>query len=334
MLGIGKKRQQIEELVLEILLSILQTGKPSVVIDKAIEILEKRNQKQLVLQLITSKHYIENGYNLVDAFYYANLLTNETYNYFQLVSKKGTIDTTFVRNYIQENRERKKTLNEMIGLLVMPLVYVLFSAAIGTMLIKQFMNLIMNSFSQKEGVPLLMKPYLFVAHFPLISAVIMIIISAFIVFTVMGITFKKVGYKEFKIFNLASMMIVFRTQKLSYSELFLSLANSEKDKRFKEMYEYASEEVKVNSVANALYMLYDYLDVNTILIFQNYLEKGEDVEGWKYLRDNAKASFDNKMNTLKGIVPMIGYALVAFIIIFSMMPLVFALQNLFNSLKY
>lgn len=326
-------KNKYEEIALELMVSIIQTNKPETILDRAISRASKSGEKGLVKRLNNIRFFIEGGYNLVDAFYFAELLGEETYRYLQAVSSRGNLDYAFIKDYLSELRERKGVFKEVMSLLALPLLYVIMASVMGTMLNKQFMDVLMTSMKE-EDLPSWAVLHLAFAKHPFIGAFLIAVISLVISLGVLMILFRKAGYKEMKIYNLASIVSSLRRQNIPYSEIFGMLAGGEKDRGFRNLYSYIAEEVERERISQALLPFYELIPLTVALVFQNQLEKGAEVEGWNYLKNEMKTTFKSKMEMLKSLSPLIGYLLVAFIIIFSIMPLMIAIQGLMKTLTF
>lgn len=317
---------------LELIKTILQIGKPDYIIDKAIEKAIRSKDSKLASKLNTAKFYISNGYPLVDAFYFSELLDDETYRYLNAVSSKSTLEANFIQDYLDEYRERKALLKQMLSLFVLPIVYVIMASIMGVIITTQFMNVIKNTVKPSD-LPSWASIHLFISKHPFISVLLMIVISLVIVFSLLVLVLKHTGYKEMKLYSLASIVSSLRRQRIPYSDIFRMLATQEKDKNLKNLYYYVAEEVERNKISDALLPFYEMLPLTTTLVFQNLLDKGAETEAWQFLKKEEKEKFKNKIDTIKNISPMLGYIIVALIIIFSLLPLLIAIQSLIKNLS-
>ena len=321
-----------EELALELILTSIQTGKPLVVIERAIEELAKVNKNKIAEKLDEVQKYVKNGYNIVDSFYYADFLKDETYGYLILVNKKGGISESFIKSFLSEYREKRNLLKKTFSSFLAPASYILLSALMGVFIIKQFMILI-NSSTKNADYPFWMSFHVFIASHPIMGFFILLLTSILILGGIVLFIFRKIGYKEMKIYFLASLLHILRSQGVTYSEIFDAMTRIEKDKKFKSIFEQIAIESRTLKAFDALRPLYEMLPLNVSLLIQSFLERSEDAEGWRMVRNEMKAIADAKLQAFAEVAPLVGYIFVAFVIIFSMLPLKVAITSLIANIS-
>jgi len=320
-----------QEFALEVLATILQTGKPQKVLNEVIERLNKSGKSSLAEKFAYAKAiYTET--NPVEAFYRADLLTEEVYRYLSVVQQKGGLTANFIKQVIEDIRERNKTAKETFSLLIMPAIYIFLSGAIGVQVGGQFMNLL-KTMNPDLKVPAFLYPHEFAMKHPFLAFVFLVSILFLILGGGTFLALKKIGYKEFKLYQIASIVEVLRRQKVPYSEIFNFIATGEKDKKFREMEEFIAIEAQRLPALEALSPIFELLPIQISLIFSSFIERNDEIAGWHFLKNTMQEAFRTKLNTLKNIIPTLGLFLVAFIIIYAIAPLALAIQSITKMLS-
>jgi len=330
MLGFLKRGQQ-QEFALEVLATILQTGKPQKVLNEVIERLNRSGERELAEKFGYAKNvYTET--NPVEAFYRADLITDEVYRYLSVVQQKGGLTAHFVKQVIQDLRDRGKATKETFSLLIMPAIYILLSGIIGVQIGGQFMNLLKTMNPDME-IPAFLFPHEFAMNHPFLA--FLFLVGILFVILIGGTLFalRKIGYKELKLYQIASVVEVLRRQKVPYSETFFFIASSEKDKKYRELEELIAFEAQRLSALEALSPLLELLPIQVSLIFSSFIERNDEIAGWHYLKETMREIFNSKLNTLKNIVPIVGLLLVAFIVIYALAPLAVAIRTITKMLS-
>jgi hypothetical protein len=325
----GKKKE--EEFALEVLATILQTGKPEKVLNEVIERLNKSGRKKLAEKF----NYLKNIYNEtnpVEAFYRADLISEEVYRYLSVVQKKG-LTANFVKNVLKDLRERGRAFKEIAFLLFMPVIYIVLASVIGVSVGGQFISLLQTMQGNKMELPVLLYPHLFAKEHPLLAIVLLITILVGILGLGLYFGLRFFGYKELKLYQIASVVEVLRRQEVGYADIFSFISSGEKDKNYKDLTETISLDARRLTPLEALSPLIEMLPVQVALVFSSFLERGEEVNGWAYLKQAMMEMFNSRINVLKNILPVIGFALVGLIIMYAITPMFFAIKGITKMLS-
>jgi hypothetical protein len=332
---------------LEVLATILKTGNPERVLDTVVEKLSREANKSfkdaLLYKLFRKGKrklaekfmYLKQIYleeSPVDAFYRADLIDEDTYRFLLVVQNKGGLTANLIKILIDSIEERQKAMKETLFLLAMPLLYIFLASVIGVLFSSNFVDVLLN-IVDRNSLPPLILPHLFIKEHPFIAFLIIFIVSLAAIFGLLFLLFKKAGYLQLKMYQLATIASILRRQNIPYSEIFSFLSSAERDKKLREIYTFLAEEVKKLPVAEAISDLLEMLPFSIALIFSSQLERGEEISGWEYLKEEMRKAFLLRLQTLKTVIPNIGFAILAIIILFSISPLFVAIKVLMKMLS-
>jgi len=332
---------------LEVLATILKTGNTEKVLDTVIEkLLREANKsvKDILLYKLFRKGkrklaekfmylkqiYLENS--PVDAFYRADLLDEETYRFLLVVQNKGGLTVNLVKSLIDSIEERQRAFRETLSLLAMPLLYIFLASVIGVLFASNFVDLLLT-ITDRNSLPSLILPHLFIKEHPFIAFSIIFFGSLGALLGILSLLFKKAGYLQLKMYQLATIASILRRQNIPYSEIFTFLSSAERDKKLREIYTFLADEVRKLPVAEAISDLLEMLPFSVALIFSAQLERGEEISAWEYLKEEMRKSFLLRLQTLKTAIPNIGFAFLAIILLFSISPLFIAIKTLMKLLS-
>jgi len=328
MLNLSRERfLSKEEFALEVLISVLKTGRGKKVLKKVVENLVQKG----LFRLAEEFSYVEKAYsekNPVDAFYYAGLLSEEIYTQLKIAQSKGTLTAEYVTKVLEEFKKNKGAWVKILKGLATPLFYTFLASFLLT-------TIVPNTVTVLEKIAPDKVPYVYrlISQYPFFSFLLVFLFSSLLVVGIAYFLFRKTTFKFQKLYRLAQIAYILRMQKIPYAEIFSFLSKFEKKGFWITLWEDLSERSKNLPIYEVVSFMEELLPLPVYLTFLSYLERGEEIKGWNYLKSELENILENRYNFLASALPVLGFGILALLIFFAVVPMflgIFAIISLFS----
>ena len=316
-----------EEFALEVLISVLKTGRGKKVLDDVVEHLLQREMKRLAEDFA----YVRNVYdekNPVDAFYSAGLLSEETYAQLKIAERKGNLTSSFVSKVLEELRREKGAWGKILKGLSTPLFYTFLASVVLVTMVPNTVTIL-----EKLAPDRVPRIYTFISEHPLLSFFTVFFLSTASVIGIAYLLFIKSTRVPLKLYRLARIGHLLRLQKVSYAEIFSFLSEFERDRFFKALWEDLSLRSRNLPISEALQFMGELLPVTVYLTFIYQLRRGEELSAWEYLKGELEKILENRYGFLSTALPALGFGVLILILLFAILPMfsgIFAIVSLFS----
>lgn len=317
-----------EELSLEILISALQTNKPLQTLEEVIDELERKGNRKLADKFSLARDYISAGEDITDAFFFSGLISEETYHYFSVYSKEGSLSPEVVKDYLSLKRDIKNVISSTVSSLAYPVMSVLGAVAGSVILIRQFTRIYLETVGEK---PFFFAIYEFIMNYPLIGGTVMFATVMLILLTSIYFLMKALVGKEMWLMKLSNLLKSLRMQKVPYHRIFEFLYEREKNKKIRELYEELILITERQHIAEA-YPLFEHIPLNLAVILREKLRIGEEVSAWETLAREMKERIFFKLSTLSSLSPVFAYLLIFIIFAFAFVPFFLTMSHLLSQI--
>jgi len=316
-----KKPERYEEVALELILSVIKTGRPLVDIDKARMRYAQMGNAELAELVSRVYMLLEGGASVIDAFYSASMLSVETYSLLKVAEDSSSLTEGFVRDLITAKREKESAKGKVRSAIVTPLVMIVAVSFAGATIIAKLMQVISSIQIQGRKIYVPFESvYLAIAQSPLLGGLALAgIFSVLFVFLV-GLWFRRSGSKEMKLMIASRLLALLRRQEVPYAKIFRTLASFERDKKLRRAYNLVAEQSEILQIQEALRPLLPHLPVTVSVVLSSMIERGDEVEAWLYVNEQMRVIFDSKMVLFEKNAPMLGNFMFLLIMMFSMYP--------------
>ena len=313
--------ERYEDTALELILSVIRTGRPLVDIEKARERYSQVGDFRLTKLLARVVSLIESGTSVVDAFYFANMLTVESYSLLKVAEESESLTEGFIRDLISAKREKKSARGKVRSAVITPLIMITAVSFAGAVIIAKLVNIISALQFQGKTLEIPMKSlYTAIAKFPFLGGLFIAGVASTLFLFLVNLWFKKSGSREMKLMVVSKLLALLRRQGVPYSKILKVIASFEKDKKLKRVLNLVGEQSEILPIQEAVRPLLSFLPVAVSTVFMSMLERGDEVEGWNYVNRQMKEIFESKVMIFEKNAPIIGNFLFLVIMIFSMYP--------------
>ncbi|MBX6424198.1 hypothetical protein [Thermosulfurimonas sp. F29] len=320
-------RARYEEIALELMVSALKTRRGARVLEEATEMAYRRGKRRLAEMLSQVAVLIGGGHTLCDAFYYAGFLSEKVYRPLKVIEERNALTAEMVERFLSDLRERKRIVSGLIPTLVMPFTLMVFAAGAAVFMAGQVREVILGFY--ETGRPWYVDLYLRLsASTPVFFLLLLGVSGALLGISLWGL-FRKVGALDFAVYRIASLVASLAESNASYQEIFTLLAAEEKG-RMREILETVAEEARFQAIGQALSSFYELLGVSEALILRDYLSRGEDSRGWRYLQEVYRERSLMKSRTMAEVAPLFAYIGVAVCLAVALAPLAFLMTRFFQ----
>ncbi len=316
--------EKYEETALELLLTGIKTGRLHVDLERARERYAQMGEvylSQLLERVISS---LDAGASPVDAFYSVNLLTPETYSLLKVAEESEALTEGFIRDLIEIKREKEKAKGKVRSAITMPIIMVGVMSLVSAFVIQKIVNILQGmkeggtgAFAQIEINPF----YIFVAKAPLLGALIISGASVALMILVISVWFKRSGHFEMKVMSASRILSLLRMQGVDYERIFRILSSFENEKTLKKIYEQVALSVSELPIQDAVKPLLEFLPVNVAVVFVSMVERGDEVEAWRYVNQKMTETFERKMEMFEENAPKVSGIFIMLILMMALYPL-------------
>ncbi|GEM_PF-2336876 len=316
-----------EEFALEVLVSVLKTGRAKNILKRVTESLVQKG----LFRLAEDFSYVEKVYNEknpVDAFYYAGLLSEEVYAQLKIAQRKGTLTSDYVVKVLEELRKRRGAWLRILKGLATPIFYTLLASFLLPFMVPNSVMVLEKIAPDK--VPFV---YKWIADHPLLSFLFSFLTSSFLVVAISYLLFRRTTFKLQKLHRLAELASLLRTQKVPYSEIFSFVSDFEGSRYWSSLWKDLAERSKSLPIYEVVSFMEELIPLPVYLTFLSYLERGEEIKGWNYLKGELEKILENRYGFLEGAMPVLGFGVLAILIFLAILPMflgIFAIIELFS----
>lgn len=324
----GKK---IDELfALRLLASCVKTGNPDGVLRVAQDILTKKGKGGEVSVIEDIRYRIsELGESLASAFHGAGAISDETYGLLSVMEERGAITPEPLENMVSMQEDMKKMRGEIISMMLMPILTVLLTGAVVTLIITKVWGVIE---AMKIEPPSALALHMLIAKNPLVGGAVLSAVAAISIILVIQTILKRSVTTELNIFSLAGIVSALRAQKVSYSDIFRYLSLVEKNKKLRDVYSDISYLAESEDPSDFLLPLADLMPTETSASFISYVKNNEELRAWNMVRDVMRTRVFNKVKALASTFPLVAYIFVLIMIVFGITPMGFVLTKIMSML--
>jgi len=316
----SKKKDEIEDFVLELIISIIETKKPKLVVELAIELSSKHGMEKVGARLHEVLNLIEEGKTYIESFYYSNMLTDETYSLFKLADEKNGLTRETIKERIDDKSSMKKISNSMKSSMTQPFVLI-FLASIAAVFILTRIVPILIEFYKNQQVPLILEPYIVANSYPLLGFLFLVSLMFGMMLMVMYAIKNKTGKVEMTLYKISTIVKLLKDIGLSYEQSFIQMAEMENDKKLSELYTLIYNEISISPTQEAISPILDKLPISVAIVLADKISRNDDAQGWAYVKAEMKQKTFEKIDSFSQMLPFLGYIFIFILMLIALTPM-------------
>jgi len=323
-----KKKESKEPFVLELIVSIMETKRPKKTIEDVIALTSKKGESKLTTELYEVLAYIEEGRSYIESFYYAEMLTDETFSIFKLADEKNALNREMIEERIENKESMDKIDSSIKSSMMQPFLLIFAGVAANIFIVSQIMPVLRSFYSDKhQELPMVLAPFDFAEQHPFFGFLGLLSILYFIMGFLIYIVKNKTGASEMMVYKISAIIKILKDIGLSYEQIFLQLYESESNRKLKVLYYTIYTSISVNSVLEAMEPIVQKLPIGTAVVLFDRISRNDDVKAWSYTKERMKEETFSKIEKLSKVLPFLGYMMIFMVILIAMVPIGFLVQQ-------
>lgn len=324
------KAEKYQDVSLKLILAIMNTKKATVILAEAIKIAQKMDDKTLVASLEHVGHYLESGeVSILEAFHLSGILTDDVFYALRPVQERDALDADTINEAISDINDRKSMFKKMRNTIAQPIFVITFTSTIAIYIVKQFIPLMESAFERGSlNEPSYYHYYYWMGDHPYLAAMISFVMFISITLAMIGLLFSRAGKTEIKMYQVASVISALRLMRISYPEIFTTLYEAEKSKKFKDLFFRMREDSKELSVSDYIDPMLLYIPIEIAVALITRIQSGDDYIGWRDLKTDMKETAYNKIELVGSQLPSVVYILIGVILGIVAMPVGSAMSEM------
>jgi len=323
-----KRKEKKEQFSLELIISIMETKKPKKTIEDVIALANKKGEDNLAIELYDVLTHIEDGRTFVESFYYADMLTEETFSLFKLADEKNALNREMIEERIDNKESMAKIDSSIKSSMMQPFLLIFAGVLANIFIVSQMMPVLRSFYSDKhEELPLMLIPFDFADKHPFLGFLGLLSIMYLIIGVLIYLVKNKTGANEMMIYKISSVIKILKDIGLSYEQIFLQLYESETNTKLKELYYTIYTSITMNSVLEAMEPIVQKIPIGVAVVLFDRLGRNDDVKAWGYTKERMKNETFDKIETLSKVLPFIGYIMIFMVILIAMVPIGFLIEQ-------
>jgi hypothetical protein len=319
-MGFSKKKEKTEDFVLELITSIIETKKPKPTIEAVIALANKKGDHDIASQLYEVLTLIEDGRTFIESFYYANMLTEDTYSLFKLADAKNALTREIIEERVEDREAMKKIDSAMMSSLIQPFVLI-FLASMASVFIMTRIIPILVSFYKDEPIPLILEPYILINASPILGFFALVAFMFGFMGAVMALVRNKTGKTEMTLYKISTVVKILKDIGLSYEQIFTQMSEIEVDQKLSEMYVVIYNEISISSITEALNPLLEKMPIGVAVVLADKISRNDDLKGWTYVKAQMKHQTFMKIDGFSKMLPFLSYIFIFTLMIIAMLPM-------------
>jgi len=315
-----KNKEETENFVLELIISIIETKKPKMVIETAIGLSGKHGMAKTGARLYEVLALIEAGKTYVESFYYANMLTDETYSLFSIADEKNGLTREIIKERVEDKSSIKKIENSIKSSMIQPFVLI-FLASIAAVFITTRITPILIEFYKGQQIPSILEPYIAANSYPILGFLVLVSLMFGLMSIAMYAIKNKTGKVEMTLYKISTIVKNLKDIGLSYEQTFMQMAEMENDKKLSELYNLIYNEISISPIQDAIAPILDKLPINIAIVLVDKISRNYDTQGWSYVKVEMKQKTFEKIESFSKMLPFLGYVFIFILMLISLTPM-------------
>ncbi len=316
------KKEKEEPFVLELITSIIETKKPKSTIEAVISFAQQKNDHKLATKLQEVISFIDLGETYIDSFYFANMLTDETYSIFNLADAKKALNRDMIVERVNDKETLRQIAKMISSTMLQPFILIFFAVGANIFVVTKFIPILKSFYKQDHMQPPTdMQPFIFAYYHPFLGFLALLAIMYVLIFILIHVIKSKTGQQELALYKMSMTIKNLKNIGLSYEQIFLEMYESEKNKKMAYIFYDIYVTVSQSSITQALEPIFEKLPITLAVVIFEKISKNDDIQAWEFAKIRLKEESFAKVETFAKILPFVGQVSIFLVISIAMIPI-------------